>query len=126
MDMNIKMLESLKACVASLEGFRREMALIGIGASNQPCDAEKLAVEVISAAESNPAVPVQLTDEQVEKVDNALCESIGSAYDCLRVWGAWSYGTMGPDDFALVTEDGERVAEIRNSVLMALGYTVEG
>lgn len=73
MDMNIKMLEALKACVGSLEGFRREMALIGIGGSNQPCDAEKLAVEAIAAAESDQAAPVKLTDEQIEKVDDALC-----------------------------------------------------
>jgi hypothetical protein len=68
---------------------------------------------------------VRLTDEQAEKVDEAIREALGDAYDCLRVWNAWSYGTMGPDDFSLVAEDSDRVAEIRNAAAVALGFKVE-
>ena len=56
----------------------------------------------------------------------AVQESLGDAYDCLRVWNAWSYGTMGPDDFSQVAEDSDRVAEIRNAAAVALGFKVEG
>lgn len=71
------------------------------------------------------AAPVRLTDEQAEKVDEAIREALGDAYDCLRVWDAWSYGTMGPDDFSMVAEDSDRVAEIRNAAAVALGFKVE-
>ena len=36
---------------------------------------------------------------------------------CTRHWSAWSYGTMGPDDFSLVADDEGRIAEIREAVL---------
>ena len=72
------------------------------------------------------AAPVRLTDEQAEKVDEAIREALGDAYDCLRVWNAWSYGTMGPDDFSQVAEDSDRVAEIRNAAAVALGFKAEG
>ena len=72
------------------------------------------------------AAPVRLTEEQAEKVDEAIREALGDAYDCLRVWNAWSYGTMGPDDFSQVAEDSDRVAEIRNAAAVALGFKLEG
>ena len=72
------------------------------------------------------AAPVRLTDEQAEKVDEAIREALGDDYDCLRVWNAWSYGTMGPDDFSQVAEDPDRVAEIRNAAAVALGFKLEG
>ena len=72
------------------------------------------------------AAPVRLTDEQAEKADEAIREALGDAYDCLRVWNAWSYGTMGPDDFSQVAEDSDRVAEIRNAAAVALGFKLEG
>ena len=33
---------------------------------------------------------------------------------------------MGPSDFVQVADDGERIAEIRNAVLQALGLKAEG
>lgn len=51
---------------------------------------------------------------------DAVADPIGSdSYDCTRVWGAWSYGTMGPDDFAPIAEDGDRVAEIARAAIAA-------
>lgn len=73
---------------------------------------------------SEPSRPV-LTPEQVEKADEAIREALGYASD-MREWDAWSYGTMGPDDFWPVAESDERVAEIRNAAAAALGFTVEG
>ena len=72
-----------------------------------------------------PKPPAGYTAEHIEKVDGAIAEALGDAYDCTRVWSAWSYDTMGPNDFTLVAEDSERVAEIRNAVLQALGLNVE-
>lgn len=75
---------------------------------------------------ANPqAEPVRLTDEQVAKVDTAICEALGEAYDYLRGGIAWSCETMGPEDFSLVADDSDRVASIREAVLQALGL-VEG
>ena len=63
--------------------------------------------------------------EQAEKVDEAIREALGDAYDCLRVCNAWSYGTMGTYDFSQVAEDPDRVADIRNAAAAALGFNVE-
>lgn len=53
-----------------------------------------------------------------EKLIDALCAELGDTYDCKRVWSAWSYGTMGEDDFVPVSE---RVDEIADGILAALG-----
>ena len=65
-------------------------------------------------------VPVAgVSDEHRDAVCTAIAESLGNAYDCQRVWSAWSYGTMGPDDFTLTAEDDDRVAEIADAVIEA-------
>ena len=58
-----------------------------------------------------------LNEEQTEAIDSAIATALGDAYDCTRHWSAWSYGTMGPDDFSLVADDEGRIAEIREAVL---------
>ncbi|MBD9406232.1 hypothetical protein IB236_12865 [Acidovorax sp. ACV02] len=68
-------------------------------------------------ADSQPA-PVQ-DMELPESVVDAVAAALGDAYDCTRTWSAWSYGTMGSDDFLLVAEDGERVAEIARAAINA-------
>jgi hypothetical protein len=67
-------------------------------------------------------VPVgELDDQQREAVHQAVAEALGSgAYDCTRVWGAWQVGTMGEDDFVLVAEDSDRVAEIADAAIEAI------
>ncbi|WP_353631048.1 hypothetical protein AADG64_09505 [Achromobacter xylosoxidans] len=57
---------------------------------------------------------------QKEAVMDAIADALGEAYDCTRVWHAWSYGTMGPDDFALVAADPSRVAEIATAAIAAM------
>lgn len=57
---------------------------------------------------------------QKEAVMDAIADALGDAYDCTRVWHAWSYGTMGPDDFALVAADPSRVAEIATAAIAAM------
>ena len=67
-------------------------------------------------------VPVAgVSDEHRDAVCTAIAESLGNAYDCQRVWSAWSYGTMGPDDFTLTAEDGDRVAEIADAAIEVIG-----
>ena len=61
-----------------------------------------------------------ITEELREAACNAVAEALGDAYDCTRVWSAWGYGTMGPDDFASVAEDDDRVAEIVDAVIGVL------
>ncbi|WP_197672302.1 hypothetical protein [Cupriavidus nantongensis] len=66
------------------------------------------------------AAPAALTDDQREKVSEAVAGALGNAYDCMRVWSAWGMGTMGRDDFALVAEDSDRVAEIADAAIGAI------
>ncbi|RQQ42022.1 hypothetical protein DF121_34130 [Burkholderia stagnalis] len=54
------------------------------------------------------------------RVCQAVTEALGEAYDCMRVWSAWGVGTMGRDDFRLVTDDPERVGEIADAAIDAL------
>lgn len=63
---------------------------------------------------------IEVTEELREAVCEAVAEALGDAYDCTRVWSAWSYGTMGPDDFAPVAEDDSRVAEIADAAIKVL------
>jgi hypothetical protein len=68
-----------------------------------------------------PAPVAEFDDQQREAVYQAVAEALGSgAYDCLRVWSAWSCGTMGPGDFVPVAEDSDRVAEIADAAIEAI------
>lgn len=60
------------------------------------------------------------TDEQRQRVQDAIAEALGDAYDCTRVWGAWGVGTMSEDDFARVADDSDRVAEIADAAIGAM------
>lgn len=64
---------------------------------------------------STPDPMGELPDAVIE----ATAEALGGAYDCLRVWNAWGVGTMGPDDFSLVADDGERVTDIARAAIRA-------
>ena len=58
-------------------------------------------------------------EELPDSVIEATASAIGDAYDCMRVWSAWDVGTMGQDDFYLVSEDTSRVAEIAIAAITA-------
>jgi hypothetical protein len=76
----------------------------------------------VEAQAGEVSVPVaELDDQRREAVYQAVAEALGSgAYDCLRVWSAWSCGTMGPDDFVPVAKDDDRVAEIADAAIEAI------
>jgi len=57
-----------------------------------------------------------------EKAQDAVTDALGNALYCNRAWVAWDYGTMSKDDFELVGEDIDRVAEITNAALDAVGF----
>lgn len=85
-------------------------AHIKVGAA----ELERFAALVVAAApQQAEAVPsAVVSDAMVEAACDAVAAALGDAYDCGRVWNAWSYGTMGPDDFSQVSEDCDRVREI--------------
>jgi hypothetical protein len=84
------------------------------------------------APQAEPSSATVPSDEQMDKVRDAVAGALGDAYDCLRVWSAWGVGTMRSGDFSLVAEDSERVNEIANAAVLALaapepsGPLVEG
>jgi hypothetical protein len=55
----------------------------------------------------------------IEAVKAALPTALGEALDCLRVWGAWSVGTMSEADFVQVADQDDRVQEIAEAVVDA-------
>lgn len=50
----------------------------------------------------------------------AVQESLGDAYDCMRFWAAWQCGTMSQDDFVRVADQPDRIDEIALAVLGVL------
>jgi hypothetical protein len=63
---------------------------------------------------------IEVTEELRWAVCEAVADALGEAYDCTRVWSAWSYDTMGPDDFSLVAENDSRLAEIADAAIKVL------
>ena len=60
------------------------------------------------------------TQNERELARYRLAQALGDAYDCNRVWEAWSYGTMSQDDFSMVAEDDDRLYEIVEAVCAPL------
>lgn len=72
-----------------------------------------------AAQQGEPVAWDVLNDDLPDVVIQATAEAIGDAYDCVRVWEAWSVGTMTSDDFLPVADDGDRVAEIARAAIAA-------
>lgn len=74
------------------------------------------AVKAIEAARPSASLV-----EIPESVMDAVADAIGSGvYYCNRTWSAWSYGTMRPDDFHPVADDGDHVADICRAAITAM------
>jgi len=95
-----------------------QMAEAGLGRASQ----RDLAVW--KAARAQPVQAAPPAEQQIEAACEAVASALGDAYDCGRHWSAWSYGTMGPDDFSQVSEDDDRVREITLAALGAVGLKV--
>jgi hypothetical protein len=78
--------------------------------------------EAIQIALNTPGMAEQQEggDALRERVRDAIAEALGSAYDCLRVWEAWSVGTMSRDDFSLIADDEERLYELTDAAIAAM------
>jgi len=61
-----------------------------------------------------------MNDKMIKRIGAALIPALTGTYDCIRVWEAWSVGTMGEDDFEEVSENPERLNEIAQAVISAL------
>lgn len=90
---------------------RKDWPFIALGMHH--ADVIKKYVDYLEAQQAEPAVPLSMREALFE----SIAEALGEAYDCTRVWPAWSYGTMGPDDFTQVAEQADRVNEIVDAVL---------
>jgi hypothetical protein len=65
--------------------------------------------------------PIHVSERHRTMVKDAVACAIGaSAYDCTRVWNAWSVGTMDQDDFAPIVDDDSRLSEIADAAINAL------
>jgi hypothetical protein len=51
-----------------------------------------------------------LADHREALIDH-LCREFVSVYDCVRVWEAWSVGTMSKDDFRPLEDRVEQIAD---------------
>lgn len=56
-----------------------------------------------------------MTDIMLNKgtLDENIRYFLQDNYACLRVWGAWSYGTMTEDDFRPMEEDDDIVGDLK-------------
>lgn len=57
---------------------------------------------------------------KLEELENKMLKSMESTfegcYSCIRVWSAWSYGTMEAEDFIPFDKDDEIFAECFNKI----------
>lgn len=111
---------------AAFEGqllaLAREFANKYSGASN----ANQLQAEIDfckALREFNPrttAPQATVRGDERDRVRDAIAEAIGGdAYDCTRVWTAWSVGTMSEDDFSAIVSDESRLYEIADAAIRA-------
>lgn len=121
--------EAMAFLQATLDGFRgsQSSALEDENPHLAECFQEmhvepmERAISAIRSAlsASSEQQAAQQDDDLPDSVLDAVAAALGDAYDCGRVWSAWSYGTMGPDDFSMIAEDGDRVAEIARAAIDA-------
>lgn len=115
--------EQVASVNAVFDAWRNgEDATLTLGLAAQPAHPDEFACPLCfdDPANIKPAEPVQrLSDAGLrEKLHDALASELEyGAYDCTRVWEAWSVGTMSQDDFVPVTE---RLDDIVSTVLAAI------
>ena len=79
-----------------------------------------LAAQLLGEQGATPT-PIHVSERHRTMVKDAVACAIGaSAYDCTRVWNAWSVGTMDQDDFAPIVDDDSRLSEIADAAINAL------
>ena len=114
-----------KLCVAaiSLATDKRELERL---CGNAKLEIKMLRAQVAELAEVTgearmKVMTIEITEETKAVAVDAVAEALGGyAYDCTRVWQAWSAGTMTEDDFVRVADDHSRLCEIVDAVIAAL------
>ncbi len=61
----------------------------------------------------------------ITELNDSLTQWMGDAMDCHRVWSAWRVGTMSADDFSLIIEDDDRMAELRAAATSVMGPEIQ-
>lgn len=74
----------------------------------------RLAFPCPNAPKKTPEVCLEVT-EKLPSLSDFITDAIyeetkHGSYDCLRVWEAWSVGTMGADDFVELCERSDEIA----------------
>lgn len=70
-----------------------------------------------------PAAPRTIDASTLEALEQSIHDYLGQEiYSCGRVYSAWSYGTMGLDDFSLAQENPEIIDSIVDIALEKLGF----
>ena len=77
------------------------------------------ALRALPAVQPEPA-PALGADDRLERVKEALAEALWCAYDCTRVWSAWSYKTMSANDFEAIAQNDDRITEIAQAAILAI------
>lgn len=80
--------------------------------------AEGVCAEFAALASTQPVAAIH--EAQRDAVRDAIAEVLGDAYDCMRVWSAWGYGTMSESDFSLVSDDESRLYELADAAIEAM------
>lgn len=83
---------------------------------------ERLAAELSRVSSRAFMAELRALPHDLEaRIVQALSAELGDSYDCTRVWGAWSAGTMSDEDFEPVEE---RIPEIAKAIVQQITPTV--
>jgi hypothetical protein len=103
----------------SRQNLQRALAAEGVQAGEvEQRLAEDRALLRIASLSQQPEARGVVGDDSRARVQDAIASALGGmALDCLRVWDAWRVGTMGPDDFSVIVDDSDRLAEITDAAI---------
>ncbi|WP_043619210.1 hypothetical protein [Chromobacterium violaceum] len=87
--------------------------------ADERADMRRLCQATLTTAAEQSGESASIGELPDSVIDATAAAIGGDAYDCMRVWSAWGAGTMGPDDFASITDDGDRVAEVARAAIEA-------
>lgn len=79
--------------------------------------------DAYAKADAILALPRSPDREARDRLIDYLGQEFGDTYDCKRVWSAWSYGTMGEDDFDPVSD---RIDDVADAILALLSARQQG
>lgn len=78
-------------------------------------------VRKLYAAPPEPANPLAISQEQRDRVRDAIAQQLGGVYYCGRTWSAWQAGTMREDDFTPASKVDDVLSELTDAAIAVLG-----